>query len=325
VNPFPLGWIPFAARTAQMDALHAAALATMPNQFRLAGAAPDPGPKVYLKNLWTEKDVVAAIGFAFPGVHQITGSCVGAGFANVCFTLGSYEVLRQNDAEQIVLPFWLYDYGISRMLIGETTEGEGSLGSAIAEAARTYGVIDQREPGLPVPQNSDGLVWGQQTEMTWSNGKRIASSWVQLGKKHLIKTTAPCKSAADVRTAIRNGYPVTMAIDDFVNPGTERQQGTGENAAVIGAPNANGGHQTSILAVWDNPELGPLFWYQNQWGLRVYKQDPSTGWADGVWMTEKTVDQWCRGRDSEFFAYSQFDGFPAQYVMLGEGSILPKA
>jgi hypothetical protein len=314
----PLGWIPFADRTAAQMNAHYRAMANMPRMFAIGGEAPDPGPKVCLFDLWRHPMVKTAIGYEYSGVHQLTGSCVGAGFGNVIFTLATIEVIRNNDPERIIQPFWLYTYGISRMLLGDRSEGEGSTGSSIAEAAREYGTIDQAEsPDLPKPQDSDGLVWGNRAELEWSNGAAKDRQWTPIAKKHLVRTTAPCHSAAEVKAAIKNGYPCTVANDRFVNPGSERQQGSGANAAVTGRFNSNGGHQTSWLAVWENPELGDLFWYQNQWGRRVYKQDPSTAKADGVWMTAETVDAACRG-DGEVFAYSQYDGFPAQTLNVGD-------
>jgi hypothetical protein len=310
----PLGWIPFADRTAAQMTAHYRAMSKMPRAFAVHGEAPDPGPKVCLTDLWKHPMVKAAIGYEYSGVHQLTGSCVGAGFGNVLFTLATVEVIKNRDPERIIQPFWLYTYGISRMLLGDRSEGEGSTGSSIAEAAREYGTIDQAEsPDLPKPQNTDGLVWGNRVELEWSNGAAKDRQWTPIAKKHLVRTTAPCHSAAEVRTAVRSLYPVTMANDRFINPGSERLKGSGENAAVVGRPNSSGGHQTSILNVWDNPELGPLFFYVNQWGLKVYKQDPSTGLAMGCWMDEATMDAACRG-DGEVIAYSQYDGFPAQYL-----------
>lgn len=319
-SPGPLGWIPFHARTVEMDDAHAAALAKMRPMFTLAGSAPDPGPYVNLMDTWKAPAVVQALGFEFPGIHQLTGSCVGAGLGNCTFTLQAVEVLLKNDPEQIFVPFWLFTYGISRMLIGETSEGEGSLGSAAAEAAKDFGEFGQQEPGLPAFSNNDGLTWGDKTELKWSNGKAIGNNWLQIGKKHLIKSTDPVKSAAQGRDAIRNGYPLTFASPWYMNPGSEQVKGSKEPACV-GSLSGNGGHQTSILAVWDHPELGLLFWNENQWGLSVYKECPKIKRRAGCWMTERDFEKVARSGDGEIYAFSQYDGYPAQ--TLPWASILP--
>lgn len=317
---YPLGWISFPQRTGDMDVAHARALAKM--LARMAPEQAEPGPYVNLMETWKAPAVVQSLGFEFPGIHQLTGSCVGAGGGNCTFTLAAIEVLLRNDPERIIIPFWLFTYGISRMLIGERSEGEGSLGSAFAEAAKTYGVFAQTESGLPPCQNGDGLTWGERVEMKWSNGMAIGQEWVTLGKKHLVRATDPVKSSADGRNAIRNLYPMTFASPWFMEPGRESVQGSKEPACV-GKLTGNGGHQTSILAVWDHPELGLLFWNENQWGMKVYKSDPKTGRGSGCWMTERDFNKVAQSGDGEIYKFSQYDGYPAQ--TLNWADIWPRA
>lgn len=311
----PLGWISPADRTSKQLDADADCLAKMPKRFAITGSAPDVGPYVNLMDLWKEPQVTQAFGYIFPGVHQITGSCVGAGGGNVLFTLCAIEVIRLNDPEQIILPFWLYPYGKSRELLGDTREGEGSLGSTFAEACKRFGVFSNSESGLPQPQNSDGLVWGKEAEMKWSNGTAAASNWVTLGKTHLVRTTTPLKSSQEVRESIRNGYPVTFASNNYMTPGAERVIGSGADAACVGSLTTYGPHQTSIQAAWDHPTLGLLFWNENQWARNTYKTDPKTGRASGCWMTAKDVDNAIRGLDAEVINFSQYDGYPAQNVV----------
>lgn len=317
--PGPLGWIPFHARTGDMDDAHNAALRSMRPMFRISGVSREAGPFVNLMETWKDPSVVKAIGFEFPGIHQLTGSCVGAGGGNAIFTLSAVEVLLKSDPEQIILPFWLHPYGISRALIGERTEGEGSLGSAFAEAAKR-GCYSQKEPGLPPFENRDGLTWGERIEKKWSNGIAISQDWIALALKHPVKSTDPVKSARDGRDAIRNLYPLTFASPWFMNPGSERIQGSRE-PCMVGSLSGNGGHQTSILAVWDHPELGLLFWNENQWGLSTYKECPAMKRRAGCWMTERDFEKVARSGDGEIYAFSQYDGYPAQ--ALPWSSILP--
>lgn len=300
---FPLGFITPSERTADQIAAHDAAVAKMMPRFQITGTAPDPGPVVDLTALWTHPAVKSALGFEFTGTHQITGSCVGAGGGNVIFSLAAIEVLRLKEPEQIVLPFWPYTYGFSRLLMGETSEGEGSLGSTFAEAARTYGVLDNAAAGLPTPQNTDGLIWGQAVEKKWSNGKAIGREWIDAGKRHLIKTTAPIRSADELITALRNYYPVTFACSKFITPGREQQQGE----YWVGRLDGNGGHQTSIQGFVTTPGGNILLDNVNQWGLKVYK-----GKGRSIYMEPAEVDRAIRSMDAEIFAFSQFDGFPAQ-------------
>lgn len=313
MNPL-LGWIPPPQRTGDMDAAHAVAVSRMRQAFRTdtPGRRYEAGELVNLMTFWTRPEVVSALGFAFTGTHQLTGSCVGAGGGNTIFSLASIEVLRLGDRERIILPFWLYTYGLSRELMGEPGEGEGSLGSTFAEAVRTFGVLDNAEPELPKPQNSDGLVWGERVEMTWSAGRNISAKWREMGKKHLVQSTADCKSGQEAFDAVMNGYPVTFACQWFVSPNGARQQGSGADACVVGSLDQSGGHQTSLQAAWNHPTLGPLVFNLNQWGLKTYKTDPKTGLGNGCWMKVSEIDRAIRNGYGEVFAFSQFQGFPAQ-------------
>lgn len=314
----PLGWIEPQQRTNEMIDADADCLLRMPPQFAIRGTAPDPGPFVNLMEMWRAPDVKSALGFEFTGTHQLTGSCVGAGGGNALFTLVAIEVLRLNQPEQIILPFWLYPYGKSRELLGDRSEGEGSLGSTFAQACKQFGVFGNHEAGLPQPENSDGLVWGERVEMQWSNGAAAPKQWVDLAKRFLVRTTTPLKSSAEARDAIRNGYPVTFACNNYMTPDATRVQGSGADACAVGSLSSRGGHQTSLQAVWDHPTLGLLFWNQNQWGNTAYIADPKTGRRDGCWMTAKDFDTAIRSLDAEVFAFSQYDGYPAQQLSWGD-------
>jgi hypothetical protein len=315
-SPFPLGFITPTERTDEQAQAHTAAVAKMKPRFELHGSAPDPGPVVMNDDLWRHKDVVAAFGYAYPGTHQFSGSCVWAGGENAVVTTMVVEVILQSEPERIVMPFCLFNYGKSRERLGETTEGEGSMGSTFAASCHEDGLIDNAEADLPRPTVGDGLEWGERMERKWSNGRAIDPKWLALGRKHLIRSTAPIKSADQLRVAVRNRYGVTFACNNFITPGNERQSGE----YYIGRLDGNGGHQTSIQGVVDTPGGNYLFKNVNQWGMKVYK-----GFGNAVMMEPSEVDRALRNLDAEIFAFSAVDGFPARYVMVSEADILPRA
>jgi len=311
---YPTGWIKPADRTEAMHAADGTARANMRPRFALSGTqAIDPGPYVNLTELWKHPQVVAALGFEFPGVHQLTGSCVGAGGGNAIFTLSAVEVILKNDPEQIILPFWLHTYGKSRELMGESSEGEGSLGSTFADAAKQFGCFSQKEPGLPPFENKDGLTWGDRVELKWSNGRAISQDFVTLGKKHLVKSTDPIRSSDDGVNAIKNLYPMTFACPWFMTPGSEKLQGS-KDPIMVGRLASDGGHQTTILGYYDHPEIGRHWLNVNQWGLKVYKIDPKTGMGNACWMPDADFKKVVGNRDGECFAFSQYVGYPSQSI-----------
>lgn len=298
------GWIPPENRDAQQDCLHAAAVCAMP-RFAIGVGPANDAKKVCLYDLWKHPTVVQANGFEFPGIHQITGSCVGAGGGNCWMTLACVDAVTRGDAETPLVPFWLLPYGRSRYYMGDRSPGEGSMGSTFARAAREDGVIPANTPGLPTFTNNDQLVWGSSVEYAWSDGDAPQTmNLLDKSRKHLVKTTAQCRSGDDVREAIKNGYPCTAASMYAHNGGRVQ----GEPACLLASRSGSWSHQMSILAWWEHPQHGEIFWLMNQWGKNAHGQDPAGGPPGGVWIKKADVDWICR---DEVFAFSQFEGFPA--------------
>lgn len=308
MSDLPLGWISFDERTDDQHKVHNDIVAKMPS-FGLIGDTPAVGTKILLTDSWKHPKVIAALGREYPGIHQVTGSCVAAGGGNVVNTLNFIEVCSNREPEKLALWFWLYNYGKSRQRAGMRGRGEGSFGSTFAESVSKDGNVDIEAEGLNLPKPSfDGqLVWSQSVEMQWSDGAAAPSSVVQAAKPQTIYA-APLVDGYQVRDSIINGYPCTRASTQFVNPGTAQVK----NSALVGSYNGRGGHQESWLGYWNHPQLGELIWEQNQWGANAYGKDPGGGPAGGCWIRLDDVDKMCKRQDAEVYAFSQFAGYPAQ-------------
>ncbi len=312
-----LGWISPKDRNNDEHDAHAAANASMPKfampQIGVNEVFETTG-KFDLTEIWANEAVKQALGFIFKRFHQITGSCVGAGGGQVVFTTIAGDAIYRGEAEEIFLPFWPYDYGLSRMLGGNTRKGDGSLGSLFAKAVRDYGIIRADHAGLPKFHNGDddGLTLTKQQELDWSIGQTIDKELVNLGKEHPIKTTAPIKSVDDAKNAILNKYGITFASDLYIGHGSIK--GSGDNACVVGHLDTNGGHQTAWLGYWEHPQLGPMFKNQNNWPAEVYPRDPQGGSVCAVWQPAADVEKALRYYNAEAYAFSGFEGFPAQDV-----------
>lgn len=263
--------------------------------------------KVCIFDLWKHPAIVAANGFAYTGNHQLTGCCVGAGGGNALFSVGAADAIIRGEPEEALVPFWLLPYGKSRSRMGDHGQGEGSTGTTFADAVREDGTIPAKTEGLPKFTTEDGLIWGNAAEMKWSAGDSQPAEFVNAAKKFLVKTTAECKSADDVQQAIANYYPVTIASS--WGGGMRCQV---ESGVLLNSRQGTWNHQMSIQAFWIHPQLGRLFWIQNQWGLSVHGSDPAGGPGGGFWVKESEVAWICRG--GEVFAFSQWQGFPAQTI-----------
>ena len=262
--------------------------------------------KMFLTDFWKHSDVTSTIGFDFPGVHQLTGSCVGAGGGNAIMTLICVEVARLRQPEEAVVPFWLLPYGRSRYYLGDRGRGEGSTGATFARAAREDGVVPAKQEGLPSFTNNDALVWGSSTELSWSDGD--ADQTMKLlpeSRKHLIKTVAQCRNADEVRDAIVNGYPCTCA-----SMWGGMMQCPVQDGVLLNRRTGQWSHQMSILNWMEHTSHGEIYWIQNQCGLNTHGTCPTGAPRGGFCVKKAEVDWICRGE--EVFAFSAFEGFPSQ-------------
>lgn len=309
----PMGWIQPEIRSELQHNRHEQCLEEMP-RFEITGRSEAlkygflDDEKILLPELWKHPVVVQENGIEFTGIHQITGSCVGAGGGNCMMTLIMIEVIRLGDPEKALIPFWLLPYGRSRYYLGDRGPGEGSTGGTFAKAMKEDGVIPANLPELPKFTNSDGLVWGQQAEMKWSDGDNPDTMrLLPEARKHVVKTAAQCRSTDEVRQAIQNGYPCTCASNWG---GQMRIQPSGNPPCLLNRKAGTWNHQMSVLGWWQHPQHGELFWIQNQWGLRAHGEDPAGGPPGGFWV--KQADMAYIVRQNETFAFSQHQGFPGQ-------------
>lgn len=273
------------------------------------------GESVRLFDLWSDPRVVSALGFAFPGSHQFTGSCVGSGYGNVVMCLSMVEAMLKSEPERVTMLFWYYTYGRGRWIMGDHGQGEGSTGTAQAEAAKQDGVLRADFQGLPSYTHDDGVCYGSNVEMKWSDGSYAGRSLPDVppeAKHHLVKTTAVIRNADEGEQALVNGYPMGWC-GSWGGLMQCEVKGNGNNRCLMNRRSGSWSHQQSCHAVWHHPELGRIFWIQNQWGLNAHGRDPAGGPPGGYWISEKDFNWQCQD-SGEVIAYSQHEGYPAQQL-----------
>lgn len=304
-----LGWVEPQDRTKEQQDADDEAKGLMPAFALSPSQAPTGKQNVRLYKGWSDPKVVEDTKILFDRFHQMTGSCVGAGGGTALYTLLCVQRLLTQGATKAFVPWWLHPYGQSRRLGGFRGRGEGSFGSTFFRALKEYGVPDAAEAtaqGVKGFNDGDGFSVSAQQEMEWSDGNSsIVKSFNDEAIRRPLGSGTQLRDVASIRTAILNGSPVTWACGRFINSG--RVRGSGENACVTGRFDSRGGHQTSLLAVWDHPELGPLYWNQNNWPGSVYPKDPAGGPPCGVWMTEDDLADGFN-YSAEAFALSHLEG-----------------
>lgn len=302
---FPTGYTPVDQRTDEQKRAFHETVERMPS-FGLAGDRPEVGFKILLTDLWKHPKTIEALGKAFPGWFQYTGSCVGVGGGNACQSTLLADKLIRSEPEKAVLILWPYNYGRSRLLGGMRGRGEGSFGDTFAKSCSEDGSCDWDGQGLPPVSTANGMfVIGKNAEYEWSDGTRAGQDVREEAKQHKF-ISAPLSNADAVRDAIVNGYAVTRAGMVYANPGTAQVQGD----VLIGRYNGRGGHQESWLGYWNHPTHGELFYEMNQWGANAYGVCPSGAAPGGCWIRRAEVDSFCR--NGEVYALSNYDGYPAR-------------
>jgi hypothetical protein len=305
------GWIPPDERTREQSAINDRIVSGMP-RFHIRGhftAAERRYP------LWRAGKTL--LGKFLPYVWQQTGSCVGAGGGNMQMTGMSVEIVLHSEVEEFKVPWWLFAYGRSRYRGGMNGQGEGSFGSAWAEAITKDGSFEidpEGAPDLPDYKVQDGwIVQPAKTEMQWSDGGRVQDVWLKLGVKHLFRTAAVMKSAQDCAEALMNGYALTLASNFGIRPMVPSP--TGDPAVRLATWNGSWAHQMFSDEYWDHPSLGEIFRIGNNWGPDAHGSPTGEEPPGGFYIRAKTMDQICR--NGEVYAFSGFDGFPARSLDFG--------
>lgn len=299
------GWIPPHERTTAQNKLDADVQASLP-RFGIRGRFAADKRRY---PLWMAPKILTGK-FARYNWQQ-TGSCVGAGGDNALKTLLAVEILLKGDLEVLKDVWWPYAYGRSRFHAGIRGRGEGSMGSAWAEAVLKDGFFEDDGEGgkLPDFKIRDGwLVLDGKVELDWSDGAKIGEQWLTKGKSHPVKSMARMKSKDDCFEAIANGYPLTQA-SSF---GFQGAKVMGSDSPIrVATWNGTWNHQTYIDEVWDHPELAGIYYrWGNNWGPDAHGAPTGEEPPGGVYIHEKLVDRLCK--EGEVYAMSGADGFPAQ-------------
>lgn len=306
----PLGWIEPALRTPDM---HNAVGDAQSKFLKMALARPTlpKGTKLLLSDFWTKPEVLADLGgVTFTGFHQNTGSCVGVSDGDAVFTLSCVQRMLSDNPTKAFIPWWPTSYGRSRAKAGIRGRGEGSIDSVMGQVMVDEGVDDAIQIQF---RTSDGFEISGSDEMAWSDGNSsLVTSRIPHTKQYPLGGLAPIGDVDGIYAAIVNGYPVLDGCNLYVGSASLKSTSTGSVA--LGQYNGRGGHSTTILGIWEHPDLGPLYLYHNQWPDQTYPHDDSGKPRCSCWLLESTMRQLFQngGDNGESMLLSHLNYVPAQ-------------
>jgi len=240
------------------------------------------------------------LGRDIENIPQQVGDCVSWGARNAIEHLMCTEILMLGDREKYRPVFPPYLYGTGRIQIGGgQIRGDGSLGSWMAEAVVKFGVLSSDEQGVPSYSGQIARKWGAQPGPP--------AQFLEIGKKHPVKSAAKINNWDDLVTALCNGYPCTVAS----NQGFEMEA----RSDGFHAPSGQWGHQMCIVGI-DAEVSDPYAIVRNSWGdVHGHLKDFVSGEALPVGVLRvrrKTIERMIDA--GEVFAYSSFEGFPEQAI-----------
>ncbi|MDB5390864.1 MAG: hypothetical protein JWM11_6510 [Planctomycetaceae bacterium] len=233
---------------------------------------------------------------------QESGDCVSMGWSNAIAYRQAFQIANEQRNEVLKIPFPPYIYGVSRVLIGKRQlgRGAGSVGAWAAQGSLSYGV-------LPIDHA---------TELGFSYSGRLADQWgwlgppkdaTEFGSKFRIRTVSQVKSWEDVRDALVHGYPCTVAS----NVGFEGQF-VDVDGKRWGTASGRWGHQMCFIGAEDRPHRNRGAYVINSWGADAHPKPLNDEPPGGFWVKWQDVQRMVQQGDS--WAYSDFDGFPAEAV-----------
>lgn len=233
---------------------------------------------------------------------QESGDCVSMGWSNAIAYRQAFQIANEQRNDVLKIPFPPYMYGVSRVLIGKRQlgRGAGSIGAWAAQGSLSYGVLPA-DQAIQLGFSYSGKLadqWG------WSGPPKDATDY---GSKFRIRTVSQVRSWEDVRDALVHGYPCTVASNigfegRFVD-NDEKRWGTAAG---------QWGHQMCFIGAEDRPGRNKGAYVINSWGADAHPKPLNDEPPGGFWIKWQDVQRMVQQGDS--WAYSDFDGFPAEAV-----------
>lgn len=297
------GWIPDDQRTAQQQLQHQQWLDSVPMFGEANTGVALPDEALNFKS-WI------LLGLRPLRIVQAIGSCVGCGGAVAYGDAMAGDVLYRGSQESVEIPFPFATWGKGRELGGMSGRGEGSFGSAQAEAVEKWGYLPIDHPGLPQPKrDGDWLIWTKDDEYAYSWPGKFPIAESQLtptANKYRMGKVLPARTLAEIDQAAAQGYGITMAS----NYGSRTM--TVKEGFLIAKWDGSWAHQMTIDGYKIVPSLGKLYLIKNQWGRKAHPACPyltQYGVEGAFWMPESDLQRNIDSRNTEIEIHSNTGDF----------------
>ncbi len=240
---------------------------------------------------------LAGKGMPPPSLSQETGDSVAASISQVGLYLEGSEMSALGPGDRLRTWNVSYIYGCSRVQIGGgKIPGVGSTGSWGAAAVKLYGVLYDDDPGVPAYSGRLSDQWGEPPGP--------GENFLRMGSNNKIRTIAPLVAIDDIRHALCNYYPITVASSQGF-----RMRPSVRDGFHCFEPEGMWHHQMTLLAWMDYPFKAA--YRMNTWGPGAHGRPLNGEPPGGAWCPVEILHNELDDPTNEFFAYSRFEGFPS--------------
>jgi hypothetical protein len=280
----------------------------------------------YAEQAWAKYNGSAKTTQRYPNIDQgNAGICVGGGSKHaedvLTAALQEYDHAIEGWEPIAVEAIYAESRMVGRRKMGERqwqrqmAGKDGSNGSWAAEAATTAGnLVMQPYDGADLSRLDPARA------QTWGESG-VPAKLQPLAKQKLVKHATQVKSWEDCRRALAQRYTIILCSSvgfnkpntksGYVNPGTRDANG-------FIKPNGRWDHCMALIGMQGGDHPGGFI--LNSWGDKAHagpvgKGDPPVA---GFWADANVIDQMCSAEQSECYAFSGFDGFPARKLEWSE-------
>lgn len=273
---------------------------TPATELRAVGTLNDTGKGAIVK-LWDFSKAING-GKHFPIFRQLIGDCVANGAANAINYRQAVQIARENPDLEFRPANRPWIYGVSRcdpeIGKGRLGRSDGSVGDWARRAVEMRGVLADDHPDVPPYSAAVAKEWGF---------KGAPQKFYAIAKDFPVHGTAKVTTYEEVRDALANGYPVTIAS----NVGFDMQPVV-RDGKHWGKRSGSWNHQMCLIGI-DDTAVSPFdrktgaAYCQNSWGESAHGQPADDAPPGGFWIDRTTVEKIVGQGDS--WAFSSFEGF----------------
>lgn len=232
------------------------------------------------------------------------GSCTGNGGATAidlttaCQIVydGNHNLWRARASAE-------YTYAASRQITNNLSNQDGSYGAAVAKAITNYGTIHQLQYSFPDGEQDNLTKYSANLCKQWG-ARGVPADLITAAAPHKMHTTTKITTWQQARSALQNGYGISVCSQIGFDGGVRDQNGFMPVKGVWP-------HCMAAIAYRGQSSGKQGFLIHNSWGDSwasgpLYQDQP----LGSFYVTTQVFQTMLNAGDT--FAYSTYDGFPAQ-------------